>query len=349
VALRYQERCFRLYGVFTKVMTGGRVAGEHWSSQDVNFLDLDLNLLIALDALLSERSVTKAAERLSRSQPALSASLKRLRRQFDDELLVRVGNHFELSPLAEQLSDRLAVVLSDIERVFATRARFDPSQAKREFVLATSDYPNVVLGPTVADLVAAEAPDVTLRFVTISDQIVDNPAEQLRVYDGMFLPKGFVGDVPHLVAYRDRWVILADANNAVTKQPVTTEALANLDWVMPFHRRGFGIPPMRQMELRGIELRVTIATDGFVGLPALIAGSGRVAFIQEKLAIHLASSSQFAIIDCPFEVVPLDEALWWHPTLTADPGHMWFRELVRRAGTIVSEQSLEVEHQARTH
>jgi DNA-binding transcriptional LysR family regulator len=92
------------------------------------------------------------------------------------------------------------------------------------------------------------------------------------------------------------------------------------------------------LALRGVELRVAVATEGFVGLPALVAGSNRVAFIQERLARRLTSSPGFAVLECPFEVVPLDEAFWWHPTLTADPGHIWFRELVRRAGAIVGEQ-----------
>lgn len=309
-----------------------------WSSQDVNFLDLDLNLLIALDALLAERSVTNAAERLQRSQPALSASLKRLRHLFGDDLLVRVGNNYELSPLAEQLRDRLAIVLSDIERVFATRARFDPSRASREFVIATSDYPTVVLGPIIADLVAAEASDIGLRYAQITDNVVEKPTDHLRVFDGMFLPKGFVGDVPHLSVYRDRWVIIADSDNPGIREATTADSLASFDWVLPFHRRGFGIPPARQLELRGVELRVAVAAEGFVGLPAMIAGSNRVAFIQERLAARLAPSPEFVRLECPFEVVPVDETFWWHPTLTADPGHIWFRELVRRAGAIVGEQ-----------
>lgn len=318
-------------------MTGNE--GEHWSSPDVNFLDLDLNLLISLDALLSERSVTKAAERLARSQPALSASLKRLRHQFSDDLLVRVGNQYELSPLAEQLRERLAIVLSDIERVFATRARFDPNEASREFVIATSDYPTVVLGPVIADLVMAEAPNVKLNYVQITDTVVEKPTDHLRVFDGMFLPIGFVGDMPRLTVYKDRWVIIADADNPIANQPITTEMLGNLDWVLPFHRRGFGIPPARQLELRGVDLNPTVATDGFVGLPAMVSGSNRVAFIQKRLADRLAPSSKFVILECPFEVVPLDESFWWHPTLTADPGHIWFRELVRRAGAILAAQS----------
>jgi len=90
------------------------------------------------------------------------------------------------------------------------------------------------------------------------------------------------------------------------------------------------------LELRGLELRVAVATDGLVGLPAMIAGSNRVAFIQERLADNLAPSSNFVKLECPFEVVQLDETFWWHPTLTTDPGHIWFREVIRRAGTILA-------------
>ena len=315
------------------------MSGEHWSSDDVNFLDLDLNLLIALDVLLAERSVTRAAQRLSRSQPALSASLKRLRHQFDDELLVRVGNHFELSPLAERLQDRLAIVLSEVERVFATRARFDPKQARREFVIPSSDYAVAVLGPILADLMSAEAPDVMLRFVPITNEIVDKPAEHLRAYDGLIIPVGYLGDLPHLVAYRDRWVIVADVDNPLVDETLTVEQLATLNWAVPFHRRGFGIAPMRQLELLGIELKVTVATDGFVPLPSMVAGSERVAFVQEKLAHRLADPRQFAIRECPFESVPLDESMWWHPSLNADPSHIWFRDLVQGAGHIVAAAS----------
>ncbi len=100
---------------------GTSTSSAHLANADVNFLDLDLNLLIALDALLGEQSVTGAAEVLQRSQPAVSASLKRLRYEFQDDLLVRVGNHYELTPLARQLRQRVAMVMADVERLFATR------------------------------------------------------------------------------------------------------------------------------------------------------------------------------------------------------------------------------------
>ena len=106
----------------------------------VNLASLDLNLLVSLDALLQERSVTRAATRMGLSQPALSASLARLRRHFGDELLTRVGNEYRLTPLAVQLKELSRLALSGVERVFDAQTEFDPASSRREFSLLVSDY-----------------------------------------------------------------------------------------------------------------------------------------------------------------------------------------------------------------
>src|ERR1700748_2692343 len=118
--------------------------------------NLDLNLLISLDALLDQRSVTRAAQQLGLSQPALSASLARLRRHFDDELLTRVGNDYRLTPLAVQLRERTTVALSSVERVFTAQPDFDASSSPREFSMLVSDYMVTLIGDTVARLLAQE-------------------------------------------------------------------------------------------------------------------------------------------------------------------------------------------------
>ena len=99
----------------------------------MNLGRLDLNLLVALDALLQQRSVTRAAAQMGLGQPALSASLARLRRHFGDELLHRVGNEYRLTPLAVELRARTAVALSGVDRVFSAQPSFDPASSTREF------------------------------------------------------------------------------------------------------------------------------------------------------------------------------------------------------------------------
>src|SRR4029453_12375404 len=120
-------------------------------SSEIKIANLDLNLLVSLDALLQERSVSRAATRLGLSQPALSASLSRLRRHFGDDLLARVGNRYELTPLAAQLVDVPSSAMAGVLRVFTSAEQFDARTASREFTVLMSDYATTVLGPELAE------------------------------------------------------------------------------------------------------------------------------------------------------------------------------------------------------
>ena len=116
----------------------------------MNLASLDLNLLVSLDALLQQRSVTRAASQMGLSQPALSASLGRLRRHFGDELLTRVGNEYRLTPLAVQLRDLARLALTGVERVFTAQPAFDPASSTREFSMPVS-YTHLTL-PTICSV-----------------------------------------------------------------------------------------------------------------------------------------------------------------------------------------------------
>src|SRR5689334_14098640 len=145
---------------------------------------IDLNLLAALDALLAERNVTRAGRRLGLSQPAMSEALARLRRHFGDELLVRVGNRYELTPLAVGLVDRVQAAVAGVERVFSAAPEFDPADSTREFTLLVSDYATSVLGPPLAAAFARSAPHARLRLCPHRPEDVTGAAERLRGVDG---------------------------------------------------------------------------------------------------------------------------------------------------------------------
>jgi DNA-binding transcriptional LysR family regulator len=148
---------------------------SRWS-REIKLANLDLNLLVALDALLQERSVTRAAAVMGVSQPALSSSLAKLRRHFGDELLTRVGNSYQLSPLGIQLSEQTSGVLAGVVRVFSSQPDFDPSRSDREFVVECSDYVAIVLGPTLMELLAERAPQVRLNLHHVSVESIDAAA-----------------------------------------------------------------------------------------------------------------------------------------------------------------------------
>lgn len=294
-------------------------------------VNLDLNLLVTLDVLLRERNVTRAAEQLGSSQPAVSAALARLRRHFGDELLDRVGNRYELTPLAAQLVARTAPALAGVRRVFDVAAEFDPSAVEREFTIVTSDYAAAVLGPVVARLLAERAPGIRLRLQQTSPYAVDHAVDTLRAVDGIILPHGFLTD-PHTDLYEDRWICIVARDNIAVGAQLTLAQLGELPWVILYNLPTAFAPAAQQMRMIGIEPRVEVVVDGFLPMPFLVAGTNRVALIQEHLARRMAGAADIRMLPCPFEVVPLAEAFWWHPMHRADPAHTWLRGILTEAG-----------------
>src|SRR4051794_26030805 len=222
----------------------------------VNLASLDLNLLVSLDALLQERSVTKAAARMGLSQPALSASLARLRRHFGDELLTRVGNEYRLTPLAVQLRELTRIALSGVERVFTAQPEFDPASSIREFTFLASDYWVAVLGDTVAELLAEEAPNARLRLAANTPSAVDRADQVMLTTDLLVLPHGFLTGLSHRDLYRDEWVCVVAADNPAVEEGLTVEHLETLPWVVTFHGPTAATPAERHLRMRGIEPRV---------------------------------------------------------------------------------------------
>nr|WP_276611138.1 LysR family transcriptional regulator [Kineococcus siccus] len=288
-------------------------------------------MLVPLDALLQQRSVTRAAEQLMLSQPALSASLARLRRHFDDPLLVRVGNAYQLTPLAEQLAERTRVLLADVDRVFSAEPDFDPGTTTREFTMLTSDYSCTVLAPRIVALLEAEAPRARLRLAANTPRVVETAERSLLSTDLMVMPHGFLSDLPHQDLHRDEWVCVVASENTEVGEELTLEQARTMPWVACYHGPTAATPAARQMRMLGLEQRITVVTENFVTVPGLVAGSGRVGLLQQRLVDALPPGAGVRAVPCPVEVGPLIEAMWWHPSYTADPEHSFFRDLVLRA------------------
>ena len=307
----------------------------------VNLASLDLNLLVSLDALLQQRSVTRAAAQMGLSQPALSASLARLRRHFDDELLTRVGNEYRLTPLAVQLKELTRIAVTGVERVFTAQPEFVPGSSTREFTLLVSDYVVALLGDTIAALLAEEAPHTRVRFTPHSPALVERADQVLLTTDVLLLPHGFVADLSHADLYRDEWVCVVAADNPLADRGLTTEDLEALPWVATYHGQTASTPAARQMRMLGIEPHVQVVNESFLTVPALIAGSDRVALLQRRLIDLLPLDSGVRALPCPFEVSPLIEAMWWHPVFDDDPEHSYLRDLVTRAAAQALGSSID--------
>lgn len=296
----------------------------------MNLARLDLNLVVALRALLEERNVTRAGQRVGLSQPAMSAALSRLRRHFDDDLLARTGSHYELTALGQVLLDRSTTAYDLLERLFSSQASFDPTEEKREFRLMASDYAVAVFGAELARTVHESAPGIRLRFTQTPPTVVDDTGLLLSAVDGLLMPHGIINDYPVTDLYEDRWVFLVDQDHPDVGDRLTRENLALLPWVT--YQRTYDAPAVRQLGMLGIEPNVEVSADSFLALPLLVAGTRRIALVQERFARLLAPVTSVRVLQPPYEAVPLREALWWHPVHTHDAAHIWLRETAARVG-----------------
>lgn len=306
----------------------------HSKGKSVNLARLDLNLVVALRALLEERNVTRAGQRVGLSQPAMSAALSRLRRHFDDDLLARVGGHYELTALGQVLLDRTSTAYDVLERLFSSQAEFDPAVESREFTLVASDYAVSVFGAELARAVHEEAPGIRLRFAQTPPTVVDDTATLLSAVDGLLMPHGVISGFPATDLYDDQWVfVVADDHPSVTDR-LTRQDLADLPWVT--YQRTYDAPAVRQLGMLGVEPRVEVSVDSFQLLPLLVAGTRRIAMVQARLARLLGPIAPVRVVAPPYEAVPLREALWWHPVHTHDAAHIWLRETAARVGARLS-------------
>ncbi|HYP73423.1 MAG TPA: LysR family transcriptional regulator [Microbacterium sp.] len=296
---------------------------------------LDLNLLVALDALLTERSVTRAAERLHLSQPALSSSLARLRTHFGDQILARRGNTYELTPFALRLTEHTTAALESARRVFESQAAWSPAESTREFSIYGSDYAFVTLGTIVSRLAAERAPGVRFRFSLHNPSIVEDAAGRLRAADGMVLPHGYVTDLPFQDLWDDRWVAIVAQGNHSVGEALTMDDLARLPWVMTYQSRSAFTSAARQVQQLGIETRIEVVVESFLAVGHFVSGTERIGLVQASLAPHLLQTAGLREVGLPFVPTHLVNALWWHPSHTRDPEHAWMRELFRDAGDLV--------------
>lgn len=301
-------------------------------------MGIDLNLLISLNALLEERNVSRAATRLGLSQPTLSTALSRLRAHFGDELLVRTGNSYRLSPLAEELLDSTGHALTWTDRVFDTRPAFAPEAAEREFTLVMSDAQLPILGRALADLVASEAPRVRLRFQHSTARLIQPGSEWLRDIDLLVLPQGILADAPSVDLYRDRLVCVVAASAG--RGGLTADEMAARPWVTPYHPRMPVLSVLHRLRQAGIEPDATISTEDFLAVPHLVAGTDRIGLMPSRVAALSAAGTDIRVVETPFELGLIVEAMWWYPMHERDPGHRWLRRVAVRAAQSLDDDGM---------
>lgn len=298
----------------------------------VNLARIDLNLLVAFDALLTERSVTRAAARVGLGQSAMSHNLARLRALFDDELLTRGPDGMRATPRALALVDPVRVALAQIESLVSRDQTFDPGTAERLFRVGLPDSIEVLLGPALLALLCKEAPGVRVRlYSTDRLQLLDElDADRLDLGIGIgTFPAGRTHHKRRLLA-TDTYLCMFSAERVGLQPPITLADYVRLPHVLTSLRQGERGVVDEALGKLGLERTVVLTTPRFVAVPFLVAGAPVITTMHAKLARFFAAALGLSLSPAPLELPEVSISLLWHASYDHDPAHLWLRRMVTR-------------------
>ncbi|MGL5943074.1 MAG: LysR family transcriptional regulator [Waterburya sp.] len=295
----------------------------------INLRQLDLNLLIALDVLITEASVTKAAEKLNMSQSAMSHALKRLRTILNDDILIRTSREMEVTPYARQISDRVRQILTDIESTLLLKETFNPATAQETFRIAASDYVEATIGINLIQQLTSQAPGIRIRITnldkeTVMDAIDDNRIDLLI---GAKLPlKSWHVDQS---LYREEFVCVVKSDDALTE--LSVEEYIRRSHLLVSMRDDFQGKVDEILEQQQQSRQVIWSTPHFMVVPFLLANSDCVALLPRRMAQQCAKAMDLKLLSPPIEMAGFTVSMIWHQRNTNRPQHQWLREQIINA------------------
>jgi len=289
---------------------------------------IDLNLLVALRALLNERHVTRAAQRIGLSQSATSHALSRLRDLLGDPLLVRSGRELALTPRAARLLPGLERGLSDLQNAITGEPEFDASSARRSFAIGTSDYMQaLIMGPLLGEL-AVHAPGIDLSFLVFPNvrELLESGAIDLA----LSVPLGELRAMLRQALFVEDFVCMVRRDHPqIRRAPSLDKYLAQRHVVVAPSGTPGGFVDTLLAE-RGLERRVALRVTNFLIAPVVVCETDLINTMPARLARQLAKRYPLRLLPPPLELPTFEHSMYWHPRLDQDPAQRWLRELVGR-------------------
>ncbi|MEM1418591.1 MAG: LysR family transcriptional regulator [Myxococcota bacterium] len=289
--------------------------------------DVDLNLLVVLDALLDEASVTRAAARLHKSVPGTSHALGRLRETLGDPLLVRAGRGMALTARAEALRPALREALAHVESLLTPPEAVDPRTLERTFTLHVTDHVLLVLGERLEARLAAEAPRVAFAFGAVKTDTPDAlRAGRLDAAIGVF--KGGFPELRRRLLFKDRFVCAVREGHPRVGKTLDLDTYTRLSHVRIAPREQPGGIVDTLLEAEGRTRHVARSVPYFHAALHLAASTDHLVTASKRMLEVLAPTLGLRLLEPPLPFQPYPLALLWHPRKSDDPAHRWLRELL---------------------
>lgn len=300
----------------------------------------DLNLLPVLLVMMEERNVTRAAERLGITQPALSNALNRLRETLNDPLFIRERYGMRPTPKAEQLAQVVGAALSSIDKVILGQQDFDPLHATRLFTLAPNSYVEFIMMPVIVARLRSCAPGIRLRLTPFGNDVTETGviSGNTDMVLGRIVepPDNLV--VQHLMNEGLACVIRAD--HPLVGENLSAEQYEQLKHVnvLPPGRMRAGL--YQALEQRGLRRQVAVSVTHFLAVPEMIAVTDYCATLPRLICQHLSRDQRLRIVPAPVDLGTFPVEMGWHARYRDDPAHRWFRTLITETAQSLSDPQI---------
>ncbi|KUR81327.1 LysR family transcriptional regulator [Novosphingobium sp. Fuku2-ISO-50] len=292
----------------------------------MRFKGLDLNLLAALDVLIERQSVTRAAEQLHISQPAISAALARLRSHFNDPLLVQHGKQMIPTAYALRIQPHLKSVLADVDALISTSAKFDPATSTRTFRLMASDFILVTVLGDLLPTIEASAPGIRFVITPTGDQAT--AMLEAGELDLIITPQNYLSDRhPMIPLMEEHHVVAGWVDNPVMALPTTISDMTQARFISAvIGRQRTGSYAINELRGLGFELDHTLTVSYFAALPQMLIGTRYLAILHESMARKAARYLPIRYWPLPVEIPPMRSTIQCHRAHAADPAIAWLIE-----------------------
>lgn len=305
-----------------------------------NIRNIDLNLLVVLDILLDERSVSRAAERLNLSQPAVSGALKRLRETFDDPLFVRSQQGIRPTANALKLIGPVKTVLQDIDTILSA-TEFQPEIADAVFTIAATDYAQMTFLAPLMQKVHQQAPRIRFSIVATDTRRMPEQFDRQEIDFAVTVPEMAPPRVHALELFTDRYVCAVGNDHPTADGTLSLDGFCALSHVLVTPSSdGFLGPTDDILRTLGRERRVIVSVPNFLSLPSILRNSEFIAVAPERVLLPFADILR--IFPTPFEIPEFPMICLWHEHSNRSPAHAWIRDkMIEIAGGMEDVNALE--------
>ena len=291
-----------------------------------DFRSFNLNLLPALDALLAEASVSRAAARAGVSQSAMSHSLARLRELLDDPLLVNTGQRMEPTARAAELAGPLRAALEQLRAALETGARFDPRSAERELAIASFDYFEMIALPDLCAFLRERAPRITLRIErltpAVARRLVAGELDMVFATIGTRMP----ATLTRRALFDESFAVIARSDHPIARGKLSLERYLELEHILVSVEGAAEGVVDRVLARLDRRRRVVARVPHFLSAPLVVAGSDAICTLPRSVALRARQLFGVRVLAPPLELPTTTVAAFWPPQLERDPAHAWFRD-----------------------